>query len=414
MKKYIHDYLLYLFVTSIIIYFFVKKLTIVNIPRMNYLGEVSKNYIVTYPFIALITLYFSLDRYYRSVFVMTRIGPREEVQAVYHRAIKKDTLIIASSVIGAILLFEWLPYSIHSLYARVISLGSVLSLFLLFEEMHIFIIDHYRYQVALLLESVYIVFMMSVLLKMFAVPQLYYYFYARNYPLLIANTGMIIALHIANKEGHELSKRMIRCIVIMASELLSSILMENYAPQDFSLYEVFLPTSVDRFLYLLMWLFPKIILVLICVQETEEMYGHHLLFYIVRIKNRTRWVFKLESRMLLYILIATVAKCIIHFKDYSFKVLFSTSISYICMMLMIITFFILLTCVAKDRGVINGALVGYILLSYGAVLFPKSILRIFGNINQVSAGIIAMIFSFVFFILELLCINKMEYYGGTT
>lgn len=414
MRKYIHAYLQPLIMAIIIIVLFVIKLKIAGVQFLDYLGEVAIPFFMTVPLIFLILLYYFLNRYYQAIFVMTRIGSLDYAKKTYHRAIMKDTYLIVGSEIVGVLLFEWLPYSWQTFYARVICLSTLASIYILFAMVHIFLIEHYPYRVSFVCESLYIVFLVEVLHNIYCLPRMLYLSYKDNYPLLFINLIAIAVFYFVISKQKEISTYITRISVVIACEAFASIMLKQFIPQDFSLYHVFLPTSVDRFLFLILWLFPKIILILVCVKETDEMYGRHLLFYLVRIKNRRKWLIQLYRRLITYIIMAAVTKMVsfLAVSDKYLTVLLYSAVSYICMMLMLISVFVFFTCVCHDQGIINGALVIYMMISYCALIFDQPVMHFFANVNQVSIIVGCVSVSLIMIFLELIIMNKMEYYGG--
>jgi hypothetical protein len=193
-----------------------------------------------------------------------------------------------------------------------------------------------------------------------------------------------------------------------SSYYLMSAIQKKYS---YSFFDYFFITSNEKFTGFIFWLIPKVFIVFVAYKRITETYHHNLIFYLVRIDDRSRWVRRLILNNMKDALVFTIIKSIITalMSGWNIKII-ESGVSYMLFVLLMMFSINIIYLLIKKEEVLNYLLIGYLTIATIAVYGGVGMLSwIMLEIKEwTNAWMI--VFCVLFYFITVLMLKRDEYY----
>lgn len=373
------------------------------------------------PAVLLISLFYFHYQYYNNIFVITRIG-KSKTNRTHLLSILKECIIFPIYLLVLVVLLSFRDYHISNLLPIVICFLLIISFYILLGFIYFF-----GY---IFLKKFYMCFLLNL------IPIFIYKFYiiwwkqfiatfdisriSNNLILIVINVVviifiMLVTMYQKEKKNIKLNSLVKSVILYGVIEFLSIICLRNYImiPDSYSFQSLLFMDTAERIVGLLFWVAPKIYIIFYMFQYIYDNYKHNLIFYMVRISNREKWIRKHCLQIMIYLLIVSVMKLLlssIMFRVISVNLLLSTGY-YFLYLLFISMSIIMIYLFFKDVSVANFYLSCYFIFMAIISIFSIDILD-FLLLSDSMIGIVVFVIGIVIgYGVSVLILNNDEYYG---
>ncbi|WP_074689079.1 DUF2705 family protein [Kandleria vitulina] len=197
-------------------------------------------------------------------------------------------------------------------------------------------------------------------------------------------------------------------IEAFSSYYLMSAIQKKYS---YSFFDYFFITSNEKFTGFIFWLIPKVFIVFVAYKRITETYHHNLIFYLVRIDDRSRWVRRLILNNMKDAFVFTIIKSIITALMYGWNIkIIESGVNYMLFVLLMILIINIIYLLIKKEEVLNYLLIGYLTIATIAVYGGVGMLSwIMLEIKEwTNAWMI--VFCVLFYFITVLMLKRDEYY----
>lgn len=377
--------------------------------------------ILFFPCMMLISLFYFYYRYYTNAFISTRLnglGDCEHVKSLLKESVK---LSLWQIMLILLLSFDNVTFQhktvLFSIVLVIISTYCALvGLYFIF----------YR-----LFRNYYIPFLlMSVVIVLYKIIVTWWYMYgnysvtnpdiSQNVLLIIVN-GMICLSCFINMKLRKGRIKMLekismlkKYIIYFLLEIISLYLLKGSVmnPASYAFNDLFFMFPAEQFLRFLVWVFPKLYIFYMIFNKFYHHYRYNLLFYIVRIKNKTRWMTGIILDDLKDIVIFSIIKLLCTSLIFGFMPeMIVSSLMYVLYLMMFSFVLYTLYLGIKKIEVFNGFLAVYmfagLMISYLGIETLYFWIQDFHWIND----LIYIIGIVVLYMVDVWMLSKDEYYG---
>lgn len=404
---------LYLFLYTIIVRW-------INIDPDETIRLIISQHMFLLPCLLLISLFYFHYHYFHNIFVQTRFKSKKECLKQHYLSVLKESVSLAlyQLLFAFILGFEKfnMQFILSVLMITMVVVTSYIVLAIVYITAYII---KEKFYIGYVINSMIIVFY-----KFFVTWKLQYGYYGldlldihENIHLILANVIVIgvclLIIKTYTRKKIQISKKYLDLVIYGILEVLSYLGgQSHYFTLSYNQMEFV--DSGEAFLTLLFWILPKLYLIYICFRCFYTHYKKDLLFYMVRIKNRRKWVLQISYELLQKIMFMTIIKlfcyivlCFIQNIDFHF-IIIKDFFVYFIYLYFLIQLFMSAYLIFKDEVIINYFIGFYVLciilnMNISMIRFVSLAYDIFS---------IGIYFSFIVLchILIVYRINRDEYY----
>ncbi len=193
-----------------------------------------------------------------------------------------------------------------------------------------------------------------------------------------------------------------------SSYYLMSAIQKKYS---YSFFDYFFITSNEKFTGFIFWLIPKVFIVFVAYKRITETYRHNLIFYLVRIDDRSRWVGYLILNNIKDAFVFTIIKSIITALMYGWNIkIIESGVSYMLLVLLMILIINIIYLLIKKEEVLNYLLIGYLTIATIAVYGGVGMLSWIMLETKEWTNLLMLAFCVLFYFITVLMLKRDEYY----
>ncbi|WP_352403475.1 DUF2705 family protein [Kandleria vitulina] len=193
-----------------------------------------------------------------------------------------------------------------------------------------------------------------------------------------------------------------------SSYYLMSAIQKKYS---YSFFDYFFITSNEKFTGFIFWLIPKVFIVYVAYKRITDTYHHNLIFYLVRIDDRSRWVRRLILNNMKDAFVFTIIKSIITALMYGWNIkIIESGVSYMLLVLLMILIINIIYLLIKKEEVLNYLLIGYLTIATIAVYGGVGMLSWIMLETKEWTNLLMLAFCVLFYFITVLMLKRDEYY----
>ncbi|HAD22915.1 MAG TPA: hypothetical protein DCF47_02195, partial [Kandleria vitulina] len=149
----------------------------------------------------------------------------------------------------------------------------------------------------------------------------------------------------------------------------------------------------------------------VAYKRITETYRHNLIFYLVRIDDRSRWVGYLILNNIKDAFVFTIIKSIITALMYGWNIkIIESGVSYMLLVLLMILIINIIYLLIKKEEVLNYLLIGYLTIATIAVYGGVGMLSWIMLETKEWTNLLMLAFCVLFYFITVLMLKRDEYY----